>query len=217
MPTPWLSASRLSYALPRITIPALKHLWRPGEKKGLDHNSGLQGRFRDRAHELEDLADNFKVGSLYLQLFTDSPWGKRLSVAPMNKHYVRITPSGEVDTEGGLYLSAKDLARIGYLFLRNGMSEGRRVVSEEWVRASTSPVVLDIVPDNGREDSDMDTSGGSLTTTETTRRFSREWIRRTSSSSLRNMTLLPCSTAGISMKALGLPHGGLSRSGSFQP
>ena len=44
---------------------ALVAAWR---KKGLDHNSGLQGRFRDRAHELEDLADNFKVGSLYLQL-----------------------------------------------------------------------------------------------------------------------------------------------------
>lgn len=39
--------------------------WR---EKGLDHNSGLQGRFRDRAHDLEDLAGNFKVGSLYLQL-----------------------------------------------------------------------------------------------------------------------------------------------------
>jgi methyl-accepting chemotaxis protein len=37
---------------------ALVAAWR---KKGLDHNAGLQGRFRDRAHELEDLADNFKT------------------------------------------------------------------------------------------------------------------------------------------------------------
>jgi CubicO group peptidase (beta-lactamase class C family) len=66
--------------------------------------------------------------------------------------YWKLTPSGEVDTEGGLYLSAKDLARIGYLFLRNGMWEGRRVVSEEWVKASTSPLVVDIVPENGRDD-----------------------------------------------------------------
>ena len=44
---------------------ALVAAWR---KRGLDHNTGLQGRFRDRAHELEELADNFKVGSLYLQL-----------------------------------------------------------------------------------------------------------------------------------------------------
>jgi len=37
---------------------ALAAAWR---KKGLDHNAGLQGRFRDRAHELEDLAENFKT------------------------------------------------------------------------------------------------------------------------------------------------------------
>jgi methyl-accepting chemotaxis protein len=36
--------------------------------KGLDHNSGLQGAFRDTVHELEDRAGNFKAGRLYLQL-----------------------------------------------------------------------------------------------------------------------------------------------------
>ncbi|MCB1862588.1 MAG: HAMP domain-containing protein [Gammaproteobacteria bacterium] len=38
------------------------------EKKGLDHNSGLQGAFREAAHELEAMAGNFDVDSLYLQL-----------------------------------------------------------------------------------------------------------------------------------------------------
>jgi len=66
--------------------------------------------------------------------------------------YWKITPSGEVDTEGGLYLSAQDLARIGYLFLRGGMWGEERIVSEEWVRSSTSPIVTDIRPENGRED-----------------------------------------------------------------
>jgi methyl-accepting chemotaxis protein len=36
--------------------------------KGLDHNAGLQGAFRDTVHELEDRAGNFKAGRLYLQL-----------------------------------------------------------------------------------------------------------------------------------------------------
>nr|MBC8463880.1 PAS domain S-box protein [Deltaproteobacteria bacterium] len=36
--------------------------------KGLDHNSGLEGRFRDRVHEMENMAGNFKSESLYLQL-----------------------------------------------------------------------------------------------------------------------------------------------------
>ena len=33
----------------------------------------------------------------------------------------KATPTGHPDTEGGLYLSAPDLARIGYLYLRGGM------------------------------------------------------------------------------------------------
>lgn len=36
--------------------------------KGLDHNSGLQGAFRDAVHELEARAEHFKIGGLYLQL-----------------------------------------------------------------------------------------------------------------------------------------------------
>ncbi len=36
--------------------------------KGLDHNSGLQGAFRDSVHELEDMAEKFKVDRLYLVL-----------------------------------------------------------------------------------------------------------------------------------------------------
>lgn len=36
--------------------------------KGLDHNSGLQGTFRNAAHELEAMAGHFKVDHLYLQL-----------------------------------------------------------------------------------------------------------------------------------------------------
>ena len=66
--------------------------------------------------------------------------------------YWKITPDGEADTEGGLYLSAHDLARIGYLFLRGGEWDGRRVVSQAWVRASTRPLVPDVDPENGRPD-----------------------------------------------------------------
>lgn len=44
---------------------AIAEAWRV---KGLDHDSGLQGAFRDRVHELEDQAGNFKAGRLYLQL-----------------------------------------------------------------------------------------------------------------------------------------------------
>lgn len=71
----------------------------------------------------------------------------------ITEYYWKITPRGEVDTEGGLYLAAHDLARIGYLFLRNGVWDGERVVPEEWVRSSTSAIVKDVRPDNDSLDS----------------------------------------------------------------
>ena len=49
----------------RRRFEAIAVAWR---KKGLDHNSGLQGAFRDAVHKLEDRAGEFKVSKLYLQL-----------------------------------------------------------------------------------------------------------------------------------------------------
>jgi len=66
--------------------------------------------------------------------------------------YWKITPDGEADTEGGLYLKTEDLARIGYLFLRKGVWNGRQIVSRDWVERATSPIVPDIRPNNGRPD-----------------------------------------------------------------
>ena len=81
-------------------------------------------------------------------------WAKENLFEPIGitDFYWKITPDGEADTEGGLYLSLEDLARIGYLFLRGGEWNGRQVVSREWVEASTAPVVPDVAPDNDRPD-----------------------------------------------------------------
>ena len=55
--------------------------------------------------------------------------------------YWKRTPKGLNDTEGGLYLTPRDLAKIGYLYLNDGMWEGRRLLPEGWVKASTTPLV----------------------------------------------------------------------------
>ena len=49
------------------------------------------------------------------------------------------SPTGLPDTEGGLYLSAHDLAKIGQLFLKDGMWEGKEVVSAAWIKDSVTP------------------------------------------------------------------------------
>ncbi len=51
------------------------------------------------------------------------------------------TPSGLVDSEGGLYLERHDLAKIPYLYQQDGVWQGRRVIDEAWVNASIAPSV----------------------------------------------------------------------------
>jgi CubicO group peptidase (beta-lactamase class C family) len=61
---------------------------------------------------------------------------------PLGMHYYwKHSPTGLPDTEGGLYLSSRDLARIGQLFLKDGMWEGREIVSSAWIKDSVSPHV----------------------------------------------------------------------------
>ena len=43
-------------------------------------------------------------------------------------------------TGGGLLISPLDLARIGYMVLRRGMWNGTRIVSEQWLDASMTPI-----------------------------------------------------------------------------
>ncbi|OEY71101.1 serine hydrolase [Rheinheimera salexigens] len=66
----------------------------------------------------------------------------------IENYYWKATPDGEIDSMGGLYLSAHDLARIGLLVLHQGMWAGDRVVSENWIRQSTSPHVVDTAPND---------------------------------------------------------------------
>lgn len=56
--------------------------------------------------------------------------------------YWKRTPSGLIDTEGGLYLEAGDLARIWYLFLKDGVWRGTRIVSSDWVKKSVTPAIV---------------------------------------------------------------------------
>ena len=58
---------------------------------------------------------------------------------PLGIEYAwKRTPRGLADTEGGLYLRPRDLAKIGYLFLKDGVWEGKRILPEGWVKDSTT-------------------------------------------------------------------------------
>ena len=51
------------------------------------------------------------------------------------------TPTGLTDAEGGLYLSTKDFAKIGLLYLNNGVSDGQQILTREWVKMTMSPSI----------------------------------------------------------------------------
>lgn len=47
--------------------------------------------------------------------------------------------SGGTRWGGGLWISARDQARFGYLFLRKGKWKNKQIISENWIRAATTP------------------------------------------------------------------------------
>ena len=55
-------------------------------------------------------------------------------------HWKR-TPKGLADTEGGLYLVPRDLAKLGELYMKDGVWRGERILPKGWVADSVTPRV----------------------------------------------------------------------------
>jgi len=70
-------------------------------------------------------------------------YGRKYLFAPLGitHYYWKRNPNGMVDTEGGLFLSAEDLAKIGYLFLQGGKWDGQTIISTAWISQSLTPFV----------------------------------------------------------------------------
>ena len=64
------------------------------------------------------------------------------------RYHWKHSLTGLPDTEGGLYISSASLAKIGFLFLKSGMWEGKRIVPVDWVKASVTSAMS--VEDEGR-------------------------------------------------------------------
>ncbi|MCP4044306.1 MAG: methyl-accepting chemotaxis protein [Gammaproteobacteria bacterium] len=70
---------------------AIVQAWRD---KGLDHESGLQGRFRQSIHQVEAKAGNFKIGALYLTLLQIRRGEKDLGLRRDVKYVERVRMLG---------------------------------------------------------------------------------------------------------------------------
>jgi len=78
-------------------------------------------------------------------------WAEEKLFRPLGitEYYWKKTPLEEIDTEGGLYLTPYDIAKIANLFLYKGKWQGKQIVSEEWVKESITPYYIDIEEDFG--------------------------------------------------------------------
>lgn len=63
------------------------------------------------------------------------------------RYYWNLMPNGEGYVGGGAFVRTRDFLKIGQTYLDNGVWNGRRIVSEEWVRESLLPHVR-ISPEN---------------------------------------------------------------------
>ena len=96
-------------------------------------------RWNYSSGESELLADIFRKAT-----GTDiEEYAARHLFAPLGitRWFWKRTPAGLIDTEGGLYLEARDLARIWQLFGEGGIWHGTRVVSADWVTQSVTPAI----------------------------------------------------------------------------
>jgi CubicO group peptidase (beta-lactamase class C family) len=66
----------------------------------------------------------------------------------IKSYHWKLTPTAHPDTEGGLFLAPADLAKIGRLYLNDGVWKGKRLLPTGWAKEATARHVANIVPNN---------------------------------------------------------------------
>ena len=120
---------------------AIVNAWR---KKGLDHNSGLQGAFRDAVHELEAMAGQLKAERLYLLLLQirrgEKDLGLRRDVQYRNKVRGLVQQLKEKTTASELEDPVKvQLLQEIEIYRRTFEDYSREVLANEDIRGGKGP------------------------------------------------------------------------------
>ena len=56
----------------------------------------------------------------------------------MSNYHLNLTPMGEMYGGGGLYIRPRDALKLGQLYLDGGTWNKKRILSEKWIRESTT-------------------------------------------------------------------------------
>lgn len=73
------------------------------------------------------------------RLFTEFVEERIFEPLGITDYLLATDPSGNVNTATGLSLRNIDLAKIGYLYLKEGLWQNERIVSSQWIQATGSP------------------------------------------------------------------------------
>ena len=101
------------------------------------HDPGTSLRVLLRQHQPGRRRADRATGDLAARPFSTAPSRGRCSSAATTG----IQPNGEGYLGGGAFLRPRDLLKIGQAYLDGGVWNGRRIVSREWVTASTKPYI----------------------------------------------------------------------------
>jgi len=125
-----------------------------------DHRVGTHFHYNSaNSHFLCDLIHKTtgKTPGAFARRYLFGPLGIRLYSLPGKMQYVTwddykipVPHCWRQDTRGteiggfGLHLTAREMAKFGFLFLNRGQWDGRTVISEAWVKASTHDQVTGV-------------------------------------------------------------------------
>jgi len=110
-----------------------------------DFAAGISETFTPPGTQWEYVSIDTHVLSMVVRGATGRPIAELLSekiIAPMGLEYTPYYLTDGFGTAfvlGGLNVTTRDYARMGQMFLQNGQYNGRQIVPEEWVAASTVP------------------------------------------------------------------------------
>ena len=110
-----------------------------------DFAAGISETFTPPGTQWQYVSIDTHVLSMVVRGATGRPIAELMSekiIAPMGlEHtpYYLTDGFGTAFVLGGLNLTSRDYARMGQMFLQNGQFNGRQIVPEDWVAASTAP------------------------------------------------------------------------------
>ncbi|RWP22771.1 serine hydrolase [Mesorhizobium sp.] len=121
-------------------------LWNPGggtesladfiltlQRLGEPH--GRTFRYRSPNSDLLGILLERASGQRFAELMHEKLW---LPLGAMSEASVTVDMAGTARTAGGISVTPRDLARVGEMMRQGGITKGRRIVPEAWVRDTVS-------------------------------------------------------------------------------